>query len=177
MDRLCAGNVKTNVVPNVNSTKIRKPLCIVSTRYWLKQFRSLNRSLWFLSLPEIVSWRRQWHPTPVLWPGKSHGWRSLVAAVHGTCHFQPLSFSPSKHSAPLKSFLLSSVLPAPLLKNSQSQFFNLVQQLPLSHLLSSLPNPAQVSWPSIFIPLLQISSLTILPFSLLSYWPKINHSG
>ena len=19
-----------------------------------------------------------WHPTPVLWPGKSHGWRSLV---------------------------------------------------------------------------------------------------
>ena len=23
-------------------------------------------------------WRRQWHPTPVLLPGKSHGWRSLV---------------------------------------------------------------------------------------------------
>ena len=23
--------------------------------------------------------RRQWHPTPVLLPGKSHGWRSLVA--------------------------------------------------------------------------------------------------
>ena len=22
--------------------------------------------------------RRQWHPTPVLFPGKSHGWRSLV---------------------------------------------------------------------------------------------------
>ena len=22
-------------------------------------------------------WRRQWHPTPVLLPGKSHGWRSL----------------------------------------------------------------------------------------------------
>jgi len=22
--------------------------------------------------------RRQWHPTPVLWPGESHGWRSLV---------------------------------------------------------------------------------------------------
>ena len=27
-------------------------------------------------------WRRQWHPTPVLLPGKSHGWRSLAAAVH-----------------------------------------------------------------------------------------------
>ena len=23
-------------------------------------------------------WRRQWKPTPVLLPGKSHGWRSLV---------------------------------------------------------------------------------------------------
>ena len=26
----------------------------------------------------ISSRRRQWHPTPVLLPGKSHGWRSLV---------------------------------------------------------------------------------------------------
>ena len=26
----------------------------------------------------IDTWRRQWHPTPVLLPGKSHGWRSLV---------------------------------------------------------------------------------------------------
>ena len=26
----------------------------------------------------ITRRRRQWHPTPVLWPGKSHGWRSLV---------------------------------------------------------------------------------------------------
>ena len=25
-----------------------------------------------------AGWRRQWHPTPVLLPGKSHGWRSLV---------------------------------------------------------------------------------------------------
>ena len=26
----------------------------------------------------MIHWRRQWHPTPVLLPGKSHGWRSLV---------------------------------------------------------------------------------------------------
>ena len=26
----------------------------------------------------IYTWRRQWHPTPVLLPGKSHGRRSLV---------------------------------------------------------------------------------------------------
>ena len=25
-----------------------------------------------------MGWRRQWHPTPVLLPGKSHGRRSLV---------------------------------------------------------------------------------------------------
>ena len=26
----------------------------------------------------VIFQRRQWHPTPVLLPGKSHGWRSLV---------------------------------------------------------------------------------------------------
>ena len=26
----------------------------------------------------MTSQRRQWHPTPVLLPGKSHGWRILV---------------------------------------------------------------------------------------------------
>ena len=36
-------------------------------------------SLWlsFLQLPKTLGGRRQWHPTPVLLPGKSHGWRSL----------------------------------------------------------------------------------------------------
>ena len=32
-------------------------------------------NLFFLN---IAWWRRQWHPTPVLLPGKSHGRRSLV---------------------------------------------------------------------------------------------------
>ena len=31
-----------------------------------------------LQLPILYYWRRQWHPTPVLLPGKSHGRRSLV---------------------------------------------------------------------------------------------------
>ena len=30
------------------------------------------------SLPSQLYWRRQWHPTPLLLPGKYHGWRSLV---------------------------------------------------------------------------------------------------
>ena len=40
----------------------------------------VNIQGWFpLGLTSLISlWRRQWHPTPVLLPGKSHGWRSLV---------------------------------------------------------------------------------------------------
>ena len=35
---------------------------------------------------EIIQlWRRQWQPTPVLLPGKSHGWRSLVGCSPWGC--------------------------------------------------------------------------------------------
>ena len=30
-----------------------------------------------------IPWRRKWQPTPVLLPIKFHGWRSLLATVHG----------------------------------------------------------------------------------------------
>ena len=53
--------------------------------------------------------RRQWHPTPVLLPGKSHGWRQVV--VHGvvksqtqlsdftfTFHFHALEKEMATHS-------------------------------------------------------------------------------
>ena len=33
----------------------------------------------YLNLSTDYCWRRQWHPTLVLLPGKSHGWRSLVS--------------------------------------------------------------------------------------------------
>ena len=32
-----------------------------------------------------ISWRRQWHPTPVFLPGKSHGWRNLVGLSPWGC--------------------------------------------------------------------------------------------
>ena len=44
----------------------------------------LSLSLWRkevwrkLLASKLRGWRRQWHPTPVLFPWKSHGWRSLV---------------------------------------------------------------------------------------------------
>ena len=45
------------------------------------------------------SWIRQWQPTPVLLPGKSHGQRSLWAAVHGVAksQTQPSDFSFTFH--------------------------------------------------------------------------------
>ena len=48
------------------------------------------------------SWRRKWQPTPVLLPGESHGWRSLVgyspwgrkeSDMTGRLHFLSFSFS------------------------------------------------------------------------------------
>ena len=41
-----------------------------------------------LLLDSSPLWRRQWHPTPALLPGKSHGRRSLVGAVHGVAKSQ-----------------------------------------------------------------------------------------
>ena len=40
--------------------------------------------IFLLCLYEYI-WRRQWHPTPVLLPGKSHGWRSLVGCSPWGC--------------------------------------------------------------------------------------------
>src|SRR5574342_204015 len=39
----------------------------------------------FLHVCNSHWWRRQWHPTPVLLPGKSHGWRSLVGCSPWGC--------------------------------------------------------------------------------------------
>ena len=33
----------------------------------------------YLTLLHLTNGRRQWQPTPVLLPGKSHGWRRLVS--------------------------------------------------------------------------------------------------
>ena len=40
----------------------------LAPRNWLNRF----------AMEHGLVWRRQWHPTTVLLPGKSHGWRSLV---------------------------------------------------------------------------------------------------
>ena len=40
---------------------------------------------YFLGLSNMPLQRRQWHPTPVLLPGKPHGWRSLVGCSPWGC--------------------------------------------------------------------------------------------
>ena len=50
-------------------------------------------------------WRRHWHPTPVLLPGKPHGWRSLVGCSLSdftfTFHFHALEKEMATHSSVL----------------------------------------------------------------------------
>ena len=56
-------------------------------------FKILHRCLWYTHVQSRITgldrgtnkyhlgtslWRRQWQPTPVLLPGKSHGWSSLI---------------------------------------------------------------------------------------------------
>ena len=62
----------------------------------------------------VCTGRRQWHPTPVLLPGKSHGGGAWWAAVHGvaksqarlsdftfTFHFHALAKEMAPHSSVL----------------------------------------------------------------------------
>ena len=43
---------------------------------FLKNHKSVDQVSFFMGY--ILIWSSRWHPTPVLLPGKSHGWRSLV---------------------------------------------------------------------------------------------------
>jgi len=58
----------------------------------LTKFYEIHFTTHILWIKEIVLerfsnlfWRRQWHSTPVLLPGKSHGWRSLVGCSPWGC--------------------------------------------------------------------------------------------
>ena len=48
-------------------------------------FLPLGCPLPFLTSSITHNWRRRWHPTPVLLPGKSHGRRSLVGCSPWGC--------------------------------------------------------------------------------------------
>ena len=61
------------------------PACPTAAGQLIIEFNIKVKGLTCPSSPAPPSWnhlpvcrRRQWHPTPVFLPGKSHGWRSLV---------------------------------------------------------------------------------------------------
>ena len=64
-------------------------LCSVTVISTILSFSSLicsSASFILLLIPSSVFfWRRQWHPTPVLLPGKSHGQKSLVGCSPWGC--------------------------------------------------------------------------------------------
>ena len=53
-------------------------------QYQMVKFNCAKLQL-LLYQPNTRFWRRQWHPTPVLLPGKSHGLRSLVGCSPWGC--------------------------------------------------------------------------------------------
>ena len=59
---------------------IETTICLVTHRDFLISLITILfiAENFFKNTSLILGWRRQWHPTPVLLPGKSHGQRSLV---------------------------------------------------------------------------------------------------
>ena len=60
-----------------------------------KEYQDIPLSIWWQMHAQSHSiylvlffWRRQWHPTPVLLPGKSYGQRSLVGCSPGVAKSQ-----------------------------------------------------------------------------------------
>ena len=73
--RVKGENEKAGLKPNIPKSKIMVSSPITSWQIKGKKVEAVR--LYFLGFQHHC-WRRQWHPTPVLLPGKSYGWRSLV---------------------------------------------------------------------------------------------------
>ena len=73
--RVKGENEKAGLKPNIPKSKIMASSPITSWQIKGKKVEAVR--LYFLGFQHHCR-RRQWHPTPVLLPGKSYGWRSLV---------------------------------------------------------------------------------------------------
>ena len=86
------------------------PASITQVYIVLKLTEPIPKSLLLLYV-DVKAQRRQWHPTQVLLPGKSHGWRSLVGCSPWgrtrlnnftlTFHFRALEKEMATHSSVL----------------------------------------------------------------------------
>ena len=83
----CTFKILFNIVLLVTISNIFKlehkmnPIC----QCCLRPEKKIQLQWWEFHLPLLLRQRRQWHSTPVLLPGKSHGWRSLVGCSPWGC--------------------------------------------------------------------------------------------
>ena len=85
---VCAGDIRiTGSIPGSGRPREKEMTihsCILACEIpWTEepvslQSMGMQRVGYDLVTEHAHTGRRQWHPTPVLLPGKSHGWRSLV---------------------------------------------------------------------------------------------------
>ena len=68
------------------TTRVGYPYMTIGKTIALTRWTFVGKvmSLFFNMLSRLV-WRSQWHPTPVLLTGKSHGWRSLEGCSPWGC--------------------------------------------------------------------------------------------
>ena len=67
---------KSKEIPGLISFRMDKITADGDCSHEIKRRLLLGRKV--MTNLDSILWRRQWHPTPVLLPRKSHGWRSLV---------------------------------------------------------------------------------------------------
>ena len=91
---------------------------VMDREAWHAAVHGVTKSqTWLSNWTELMVWRRQCHPTPVLLPGKSHGRRSLVGSPWGRWesdmterlpfHF-PLSYIGEGNGTPLQCSCLKN---------------------------------------------------------------------
>ena len=73
---------KAGLKLDLQKTKIMASSPITS---WQIDGETMKTVTGFILEGSKITGRRQWHPTPVLLPGKSHGWRSLVGCSPRGC--------------------------------------------------------------------------------------------
>ena len=66
-----------SIFPSIRAFSNESVLHIRWPKYWRSSF-SISPSNEYSGLITFRIWRRKWQPTPVLLPGKFHGWRTLV---------------------------------------------------------------------------------------------------
>ena len=71
-------NMVLPLVPTFNEIKIIVLKVLIAVFYLGPIMYQLIYTRCLFSYYYLILWRRQWHSTPVLLPGKSHGRRSLV---------------------------------------------------------------------------------------------------